>query len=223
MGRFAKVCAYATFVFAFVLPAAAQRPPYKPASQNGEIPAVEPANVVAVTSREVHVDERCRILPGVARLPSGKKTKLWSDPTICHLENVFDTDHTVQTVVGTELQRSDVEIYEQQYVLGNPSQQPELFIIQQPARKGLTIEGDPPPFRVASGKEYYRAWVQPGETVQLHVGMRKVTPLKAKALKVSGKAQPPAPAGPPPASVLPEKAPNSLQGSQNETPRPVSC
>jgi hypothetical protein len=150
------------------------------------------------------VDQRCRILPSAAAAPSGKKSKPWSDWNTCHLENVFDTEHRMQTVVGQELQRSDVEIYEQQYVLGNQSQQPEVFIVEQPAMKGWTIEGDPPPFRVADGKEYYRAWVQPGETVRLHVGMRKVTPLKPKLLKAGSRVPKATPVpGPPTAGQVP--------------------
>jgi hypothetical protein len=188
--------------------ATAQRPPYQPAPGSawaGQASSATSAPVPAVA--EIHVDQRCRILPNSATLPSGKKAKPWNDSSVCHLTNVFDTEHRVQTVVGSELQRSDVEVFEQQYVLGNQSTEPELFIIEQPALKGWTIEGDPPPFRVVDGKEYYRAWVQPGESVQLHVGMRKVTPLKPKALKISATTQPPMPAGPPP--TISPKTPNA--------------
>lgn len=191
--------------------AMAQRPAYQPASQSTRAAgdASPAAAAPAPPAAEIHVDQRCRILPDSATGLASKKAKPWSDPSICHLEGVFDTEHQVQTVVGSELQRGNVEIFEQQYVLGNQSRKPEVFIIQQPAFKRWTIEGDPPPFRVANGKEYYRAWVQPGETVRLHVGMRKVTPLKPKALKVSTKAQPPAPTAPPPASAVPWKAPDA--------------
>jgi hypothetical protein len=188
-----------------------QRPAYQPASgtkplAGGSFPATA---VPAAAPAEIHVDQRCRILPKSATLPSGKKAKLWSDWNTCHLENVFDTGHRVQTVVGTEVQRSDVEIWEQQYVLGNQSQQAEVFIVEQPAARGWTIEGDPPPFRVADGTVYYRAWVQPGETVRLHVGMRKMTPLKPKALKLSGQAQQPAQFVPPPAAAFRTGAPHT--------------
>jgi hypothetical protein len=182
--------------------AEAQRQPYQPVSRTPPAATASPAAVPTAVPTEIHVDRRCRILPASPTLSAGKRAKPWSDWNACHLESVFDTEHRVQTVVGSELQRSDVEIREQQYVLGNQSQQPEVFIIEQPALKGWTIEGDPPPFRVADGKEYYRAWVQPGETVRLHVGMRKVTPLKPRALKVA--AQHPAPAA---ASSLPAGAP----------------
>ena len=166
--------------------AMAQRPAYQPAPKTTPAAAEPRAAAAASTlaATEIHVDQRCRILPNSSTLPSGKKAHPRSDWNTCHLESVFDTKHRVQTVVGSELQRSDVEIFEQQYVLGNRSQQPEVFMIEQPALKGWTIEGDPPPFRVADGKEFYRAWVQPGETVRLHVGMRKMTPLKPKVLKV---------------------------------------
>jgi hypothetical protein len=178
--------------------ALAQRPAYQPS------PSPAPATAAPVRTSspapapvEVHVDQRCRILPSSPALPNGKKARPTTDWNTCHLEGVFDTQHEVQTVVGTELQRSDVEICEQQYVLGNQSAQPEVFIIGQPALKGWTIEGDPPPFQVADGMEYYRAWVQPGETVRLHVGMRKVTPRKPKALKVAVRNTGPAPNVPP--------------------------
>ncbi|HTV14712.1 MAG TPA: hypothetical protein VME68_08350 [Acidobacteriaceae bacterium] len=191
----------------FSLAASAQRPPYQSPPRP---PQAAPPPSPAPTPIEIHVDQRCRILPTTPALPSGKKARPSFDWTVCHLENVFDTHHRVQTVVGSELQRSDVEIFEQQYVLGNPTQQPEVFIIEQPAVKGWTIEGDPPPFRVVAGKEYYRAWVQPGEAVRLHVGMRQVTPLKAKALRASAKgASPPPPTGPPPVAPAPPGAPNA--------------
>jgi hypothetical protein len=172
----------------------AQRPAYQPVARS--TPAAVPATAATAASAqatEIHVDQRCRILPGSAATRPGKKARPRTDWNICHLENVFDTNREVQTVVGSELQRSDVEIFEQQYVLGNQTEQPEVFIVEQPALKGWTIEGDPPPFRVAGGQSYYRAWVQPGETVQLHVGMRKVTPLKPKALQAV--APKPGPAG----------------------------
>lgn len=159
-----------------------QRPAYAPAGRPAQAASVGSATNAAPSAVEIHVDQRCRILPQLATAPSGKKAKPWSDWNTCHLEQVFDTKHREQTVVGTELRRSDVEIFEQQYVLGNQSRQPDLFIIEQPALKGWTIEGDPPPFRVAGGKEYYRAWVQPGETVRLHVGMRRETAQKPKLL-----------------------------------------
>lgn len=209
MGRLLPLSALAMGLSASVVPAAAQRPAYQSAPRPGQATVPPSAAAPAPAATEIHVDQRCRILPSPAILPSGKTARSWSDWNVCHLEHVFDTQHRVQAVVGSELQRSDVEIFEQQYVLGNQTGQPEVFIIEQPAPKGWTIEGDPPPFRVAGGREYYRAWVQPGETVQLHVGMRKVTPLKPKALKVSGKLQPPAPAGPPPASELSARAPNT--------------
>jgi hypothetical protein len=176
----------------------AQRPPYQPATRAAQTNQASPASAApAPPVAEIHVDERCRILPKSGILPSGKKAKPWTDASVCRLENVFDTEHRVQTVVGSQLERSDVEIYEQQYVLGNPSGQPEVFIIEQPAAKGWTIEGDPPPFRVVGGESFYRAWVQPGETVRLHVGMRKVTPLKPKALKVAMQTAAPPPNPPP--------------------------
>lgn len=174
-----------------------QRPAYQPAGR----PAGAGSGVTATSAMgatEIHVDQRCRILPGAAAGVSGKRAKPWSDWNTCHLEQVFDTKHRVQTVVGTELRRSWVEIFEQQYVLGNQSQQPDVFIIEQPALKGWTIEGDPPPFRVAGGKEYYRAWVQPGETVRLHVGMRRETAEKPKMLGArvaAGEPGPPLPEG----------------------------
>jgi hypothetical protein len=190
--------------------AMAQRPAYQPAPGMTQTATNSPpaTAVPGAAPTEIHVDQRCRVLPDAPTLPSGKKARPRSDWSVCHLESVFDTNHRVQTVVGSELQRSDVEIFEQQYVLGNQSEQPEVFIIEQSALKGWTIEGDPPPFRVAAGKEYYRAWVQPGETVQLHIGMRKVTPLKPKALKVS--APQPVPAATPSFPAGPPTQPNGL-------------
>lgn len=134
---------------------------------------------------EVHVDRRCRILPDRASLAPGKRARPRWDPRVCHLEAVFHTHHLEQKTVGMELLRADVEIYEQQYVLGNLTDQAELFVIEQPATKGWTFESDPPPFKVAGKMVYFDAYVQPGEEVRLHVGMRHETPLKPKLLKAA--------------------------------------
>lgn len=161
--------------------AAAQRPEYVSPQPQSAMNA--PTAVSAIP--EVHVDWRCRILPDPASLSPGKKIRPRWDPQVCHLEAVLDTHHLEQKTVGMELQRADVEIYEQQYVLGNLTDQMVLFVIEQPATKGWTFESDPPPFKVAGKMAYFQAYVQPGEAVRLHVGMRHEIPLKPKVLKAA--------------------------------------
>ena len=167
--------------------ALAQRPPYQPAAKPNQ-PAANAALVPGVPPRQVYVDQKCRLLPDPGSLAPGRKVRPKKDSEVCHLEGVFDTKHREDQVVGNEQLRSIVEVYEQQYVLQNVTPQTEVFVIEQPAVKGWTIEGDPPPFRVAGGTAYYRAWVQPGEVVRLHVGIRRVTPLKTKVFHASGPA-----------------------------------
>jgi hypothetical protein len=144
----------------------------------------------------VYVDQRCRVLPDPA-VP-GKKAKARLDPEICRLEAVYDTERDDQKVVGFELQRSEVEIYEQQYVLHNPTSDREVFVVEQALAKGWTIESDPPPERVAGMKAYFRVWVGPDETVRLHVGLRHEKSLKPRVLKAEAGAPPGSPTAPPP-------------------------
>ena len=187
--------------------ASAQRPPYQPAAKPTQ-PAANAAPVSNVAPRQVYVDQRCRLLPDPGSLAPGKKAKLKKDPEVCHLEAVFDTKHGEDQVVGNELKRSIVEVYEQQYVLQNVTAQTEVFIIEQPAVREWTIEGDPPPFQVAGSTAFFRAWVQPGEVVRLHVGMRHATALKPKVLPASRPAHPaPSTAPTSPAAVAPAGAP----------------
>lgn len=165
--------------------AAAQRPEYaSPKAQN--TPAMNTPTAGSAIP-EVHVDWQCWILPDPESFSPGKKIRPRWDPRVCHLEAILHTHHLEQKVVGMELQRADVEIYEQQYVLGNLTDQTQLFVIEQPATKGWTFESDPPPFRVAGKMAYFQAYVQPGEEVRLHVGMRHETPLKPKLLKAAAR------------------------------------
>lgn len=167
----------------FGLTTGAQRAPYPSAVAAKPAPAPTAA-APAPPPQEVRVDQECRILPDAPA--GGKKPHPVKDLRVCHLEAVYDTEHVEQMVVGTELQRSNVEVFEQQYVLHNVTLQPELFVVQQPMGKGWTIESDPPPVRVAGKTAYFQAWVQPGKTVKLHVGMRHPRPMKPKVLKVKG-------------------------------------
>lgn len=183
--------------------AAAQRPAYQPA--HAAAPAAAAAAAAAV--KEIYVDEKCRLLPDPASVVPGKKLKPKKDWDICHLEAVFDTHHRAETVVGNELQRADVEVYEQQYVLQNVYTEPVAFLVEQPVAKGWTLESDPPPVRVAGHVATFRAMAQPGEIVRLHVGMRYTESLKPKVLRPGAQAPArPAPNAPPPAGSIRQPA-----------------
>jgi len=216
MGRIPKASVWAVLAAGATM-AAAQRPAYQPANpaaaKQGSGGTAAPAPVKAI-----YVDQECRLMPDPATLKPGEKIRRHRDATICHLEAVFDTHHRQETAVGNELERADVEVYEQQYVLQNIYTEPVAFMVEQPVDRGWTLESDPPPIRVVRNMATFRAMAQPGEIVRLHVGMRYTQALKPKVLK-SGARGPaaPAPQGPPTAGQYPtgtaETAPPFPAGS----------
>lgn len=194
----------------------AQRAPYQPVANSNQAAASQaPAAGTTAPPREIYVDEKCRLLPDPATVPPGKTPHGKRDDKVCRLESVAHSDHWDQQVVGNDVRLDDVKVHEQQYVLHNATAQAELFVVEQPVPSGWTIDSDPPPMRVDGNTAWFHAWVQPGEVVRLHVGMRRTKPVASKAVQAAAPA--PAPSGPPPAWMQPQ-VPGSGQPPASETP-----
>ena len=127
---------------------------------------------------EIHVDSSCQILqlPASAVLgaqPSGPH----SDPAICHLESVHTSDHVEEMIRQGARTRTLVTIAEQEYLLGNVTGAPVLFVVEQPLPTGWQIDSDPPPFQVFGSTALFHAMADPGQIVRLHVGQRRTVPV----------------------------------------------
>ncbi len=122
----------------------------------------------------IYVDRRCALLPDPAS--TGKK-KPRLDPVICHLETINHSSHREETQVGNELERRNVDIEEQEYVLQNVTTKQIVFVVEQPVAKGWTVDSDPQPTEMQGTTAIFRVYAQPGEIVRLHVGVRRTKTL----------------------------------------------
>ena len=142
---------------------------------------------------EIHVDQDCRILPDPAHLPPGKRPKPYTDSVLCHLESVLESEHVEERIQGSQLLRWRVEIHEHEFVLQDASDAPVTFVVEQMVPKGWTVDSDPQPKQIIGQTAFFPVIVQPGQTVRLHVGMRRATPLRARPV-AARRPQPDAPA-----------------------------
>jgi hypothetical protein len=145
--------------------------------------------------REIDINYDCRILLAPADPAAGKKKpQLERDSSICHFENVLHSEHMEEAIDGNELLRSRVEVEEHGYVLQNISDEPVIFVVEQPVPKGWQVDSDPQPVKLLAqhpggpnARELqvavFRVNAAPGEIVHLHVGERHTRPLKTKVLK----------------------------------------
>jgi len=135
---------------------------------------------------EIRVDDACHLLPAPDSLKDGKKhPHLRKDPVICHLEGVLNSEHMEETLLGNELRRNKVQVYEQTYVLQNITTLPVSFMAEHYVPDGWVVDSDPKPTEIEKSIAVFKVYAQPGEIVRLHVGIRKTTPLKSKTLKKS--------------------------------------
>jgi hypothetical protein len=133
--------------------------------------------------RQIFIDQDCRILPGGDMLLPGKKNKPFSDPIICHLEAVNNSNHIEEKIVGNELYRSRVYVAEQEFVLQNISDGEAEFIVEVAVSSDWVIDSDPQPVSTDGDVAVFPVYARPGEIVRLHVGMRHTQPLKTKTIK----------------------------------------
>ena len=132
--------------------------------------------------KPIHVDERCRILPGSEGIPLSKKTRPYIDSAICDLENQDESAHWEEKISGNELERWFVRVKEQTFVLRDISDEPMMFIVQFNVPHGWLVDSDPQPWQMMGQTAYFRVFVKPGETVRLHVGVRRIWAQKPKPI-----------------------------------------
>jgi hypothetical protein len=126
-----------------------------------------PSAVSGTLSREIHVDQNCRIVQG---------SSLQTDPEICHLESVHTSNHIEETI-NDGAQRNFVQISEQDYLLQDVTTEPVTFVVEHFVPKEWQIDSDPQPTLMNGSTAVFRVNAQPGQIVRLHVGMRNSKPV----------------------------------------------
>lgn len=160
-------------LLALSVPAIAQQPSPRPAYDGSGAPDV---------AREIHVDGNCRIVPDAAHPLPHQKPHPFRDSTICHLEATNNSEHMEERISGNQLQRAWVRISEQTFVLQNITNDHIVFVVEVTMPNGWTVDSDPQPNRYDGNVAVFPVHAQPGEIVQLHVGMRHASPLKPRTI-----------------------------------------
>jgi hypothetical protein len=131
---------------------------------------------------QIHVDAKCRILPEAAHPFPGHKPGPFRDANICHIETAVGSEHREEQISGNQLLRSNVRVNEQTYVLQNITGDHIVFVLEFPVPQGWQIDSDPQPNRFDGPVAIFPVHAQAGEIVRLHVGMRRVTPMRPKTI-----------------------------------------
>jgi hypothetical protein len=135
------------------------------------------------TDGKIYVNELCQIFPGLVlsvdlkKRPEGE----WNSD-ICRLEKVLDSEHQEEKPAGDRLQRSEVEVREEGYVLQNITLQPQVFAVLQMVPAGWVVTSEPKPAKVEGEVAIFEVHAGPGQTVRLHVEEQHTKGLKEKAL-----------------------------------------
>jgi hypothetical protein len=156
-------------------------------SATAPVPSTMQMTIVGMTltasDGKIYVNEACRIFPGlVIPFASTEKLSSLADPVICHVEGASASEHREEKVVGSELDRSNVEVYEQEYVLQDVMMKPVVFVVLQRVPQGWRVDSDPQPTRMDQDVAVFEVHAAPGETVRLHVGERRTKELKPKVI-----------------------------------------
>jgi hypothetical protein len=131
--------------------------------------------------KPIHVDEKCRVLPGTEGIPP-KKAKPYNDSAICSLEGISESTHWEEKITGNQVQRWLVRVKERTFALQDISDEPVWFIVQFDVPQDWFVDSDPQPWQTVGQTAYFHAYVKPGETVKLHVGVRRQWPQKPKPI-----------------------------------------
>jgi len=130
----------------------------------------------------IHVDETCRILPVNGDVQVRKKPHPYRDSAVCYLEGPKETTHWEEKITGNMLERTFVQVKERTFVFQGIADGPVMFIMQYDVPKGWFVDSDPQPWQVAGQTAYFHTYVKPGETIRLHVGVRREWPQKPKPI-----------------------------------------
>lgn len=138
------------------------------------MPQAGPAQQSAAPN-EFRVDAACRIYE-TAPSPKGPVEHIYKDRGICAVDPMHSSSRTETEITTAGHRRTNVRIQEHTFALHNPTREPAVFVLEQGVPKGWQIDSDPRPESEApSGKgtiATYRLHAAPGQTVELHVGMR---------------------------------------------------
>ena len=131
----------------------------------------------------IYVDEDCAILPDLNHaLNRNQKVEPKYDPVICHIEGAANSEHREEKAIGAELDRSRVDVREQEFVLQNITMKPVIFYVVVRVPKPWVVDSDPQPKEMHGDIAIFEVHATAGETVQLHVGVRHTKDLKPKPL-----------------------------------------
>ena len=120
----------------------------------------------------IHVDKYCRILPATDALPPRRNPDAYYDSAICRLTGSGASSHLEERFAGSKRRRFLVQIREQTYMLFNPTDAPVVFVVEQAVPTGWEIDSDPQPAEMQGQIAIFRPNANPGQRVELHVGMR---------------------------------------------------
>jgi hypothetical protein len=130
----------------------------------------------------IHVDETCRILPSNDGAPIRKKPRPYRDSAVCDLEGPKDSTHWEEKITGNLLERTFVHVKERTLVFQDIADGPVMYIVQYDVPQGWFVDSDPQPWQTVGQTAYFRVYVKPGETIRLHVGVRREWPSKPKPI-----------------------------------------
>jgi hypothetical protein len=141
----------------------------------------------AASDGQIYVNEDCGIYPGLPiPLTLRKRPPARFDSAICHLDGSHSSEHREELVLGTELERRNVRVNEQEFVLQNITMKPAIFAVLVEVPKGWSVDSDPQPTEMQGDVAIFRVHAEGGETVRLHVGVRRTKELKPKPLGAGG-------------------------------------
>lgn len=131
---------------------------------------------------KIYVNQNCGLLPDLAVALNGKEKEVGYDPAICHVEGANNSQHREEKEFGSELERSRVDVREQEFVLQNITMKPAVFYVLVRVPNGWVVDSDPQPKEMRSDIAIFEAHAAEGEIVHLHVGIRHTRDLKPKPL-----------------------------------------
>lgn len=134
------------------------------------------------TPRTIHVDEDCRILPTASDEAVQKKERPYRDSAICNIESPHESAHWEERIAGNELLRTFVRVREHEFALRDIADEPVMFVVSQRVPNDWAIDSTPQPVAIEGQTAYFHVYVKPGETIRLHVGMRRDWPQKPRPI-----------------------------------------
>lgn len=136
--------------------------------------AQQPA-AASIAPQEINVDQNCRILVQ----DRSHATRQYSHPhfsqdgSVCHLESIHRTKLFEENLENGILKRTPYEVREASFILQNITPDPVIFIVHQPIFHSGHIDSTPQPDSVDNGVAVFHVHASPGQTIRLHVGMRR--------------------------------------------------